>query len=809
MAQTDQDPGKELHIACTVGNVPRVSALLAQRFRRDWRDAAYGRTPLISAAASGHTEIVKLLVQDGESDINATDVENSWSALLAAVNFGHRKVVAALLADPRINPNIQSLSGSTALIDACRQADLETVKMLLEPGHWVDPSTSDNKGLSALDYCDGRIEPLILQALDRFIAEQPLPNEDPDETPLLSVEESQKLFHLACFGGHLGRVETFLRDAKLNLNAIDPEFGSSPLAAACLSGRTEIVDRLLEEKRLNPDQRSTAGLTPFMIACQQKHLAIMSSLLMDNRIDANAQTNDKGMTGLMICCETDFLDGIQLLLEFEGKVRLDIKDHSSRTALDYARGQGRELIEALSVVPKGRNSSLNPVPLEPPAAPTMASDRLHDFVEACQRGQLYLVGTYLAMYGPQCNALTTTGTTGFNEACAVGRVAVLDRLLRDPAIDPNVKDSKGRTGFFLACAKGHKEAIKLMLAFAGRIDLEQPCPDSILGRGPFKVTKKPVDVAPSELKQAIRDAIQAASAAKQLERAHILALPPAPLVLPPQPPPSRQPPPMPSSSPHPSLPPQRSPSFVVEAEQEVEVLERRRRGFRGVDSPDSATGSPLTPTFPQQEPSPVQSDTNSSQRRAPPTVPPPRLPRLDNLRGDSQSSSLPSPRSSRHSGSMTSKPRYWIEESDLEIDYKNQLGLEAFKAVYLGTVEVEVRFLDESIPSSKLEADFADWVDMPAHDNGLSVQIQCYPFLELRLTTRFLHFSRIAPRLPPRILFLLRDQAPPRRLPDFLHAPPRQLRCLCSRSLVTNRPRSSLFTFETSALPASAARHRD
>ncbi|KAJ3276180.1 hypothetical protein HDV01_005628 [Terramyces sp. JEL0728] len=125
---------KILNIACKRGLVQDVKLLLNDR-RVNPSDN--NNSCILEACKNGYAEIVRLLV--------ANHVDPSCSdnlPLRVAVINNHDKVVRVLLEDLRVDPNTHS---SQPLISACKQGNLEIVKLLLANG--CDPSVNFNSGL--------------------------------------------------------------------------------------------------------------------------------------------------------------------------------------------------------------------------------------------------------------------------------------------------------------------------------------------------------------------------------------------------------------------------------------------------------------------------------------------------------------------------------------------------------------------------------------------------------------------------------------------------------------------------------------
>ena len=101
------------------------------------------------AASSGHTEIVKLLLERG-ADVNITN-HYSCTVLVSASNEGNAEIVKLLLAHGA-DVNIRNRSNRTALMCAASSGHTEIVKLLLE--HGADVNMKDSWNSTAFDLAD-------------------------------------------------------------------------------------------------------------------------------------------------------------------------------------------------------------------------------------------------------------------------------------------------------------------------------------------------------------------------------------------------------------------------------------------------------------------------------------------------------------------------------------------------------------------------------------------------------------------------------------------------------------------------------
>ena len=224
-----------LHGAAFHGIGEIVPALLSSK---EWsineRDNL-GRTALSWAAAEGHEDVVKQLLQLEDIDPNVVDTEYGRTPLWWAAERGHEGVVRMLLerADINLNP-ADTEHGRTPLWWAAARAHEGIVRMLLERES-VNPNTADTQ--------DGR-------------------------TPLLWATER----------GHEGIVKLLLQQEDIDPNTPDSGYGQTPLLRAAQLGYEGIVKLLLERKDLTPNIPDPSGETALDLAASHEHTGIVQLL---------------------------------------------------------------------------------------------------------------------------------------------------------------------------------------------------------------------------------------------------------------------------------------------------------------------------------------------------------------------------------------------------------------------------------------------------------------------------------------------------------------------------------------------------
>ena len=109
----------------------------------------YGTTALMWSARKGYPEVAEILLQSG-AEVNDTNNYGS-TALLWAAKYGNIEMIEVLL-NNGANVNAKANNGFTALIRAAMGNHLHIAEILLE--HGADINAKDNKGWTALKWSD-------------------------------------------------------------------------------------------------------------------------------------------------------------------------------------------------------------------------------------------------------------------------------------------------------------------------------------------------------------------------------------------------------------------------------------------------------------------------------------------------------------------------------------------------------------------------------------------------------------------------------------------------------------------------------
>ena len=158
----------ELHDAAAVGKLDVVQRFIEHDPARAKSLSPDGFPVVALAAVFGHLDVVGYLADRG-ADLNTSATNGSgYNALTGAVASGHTEIVKWLLQNGA-NPNHRYGAGYSPLLSAAANGHLEIVKLLL--AHGADPHATTNDGKSALELATERNHPTVVDFLGRL---QPL-----------------------------------------------------------------------------------------------------------------------------------------------------------------------------------------------------------------------------------------------------------------------------------------------------------------------------------------------------------------------------------------------------------------------------------------------------------------------------------------------------------------------------------------------------------------------------------------------------------------------------------------------------------
>jgi ankyrin repeat protein len=494
-----------LHIAVNYGRQAVVNSLIAKGADINARNSYLAQTPLYRAAATGNTDILRLLLAQGAK---LTDKGSSLDTPLhAAARGGHAEAVQVLLAH-HAAVNALDSAKTTPLYDAARWGHYAAVKVLLANGANVNgmkngpiplsaavrggnadvvklllEDQSINKGktdysniMLAADMGNNAILTLLLKA--------GAPVEIKPSFSFIRRDSTTALAN-AARNGHYDTVKLLLENGASATgvtisNLIYSARSFTPLHAAAQHGSPEIITLLLSKGAEvdlntkdviyymnNPDPKKNQ--TPLCYAVKGGHVEA-ARLLLDAGADPNTcDANDTSPFQLAL----DANDTAMATLLIEKKATIEPNTHKGRTALHLAAMKGNVVIlkvllaRGANVLAKDQHN-YTPAQLavihnriaaarwlleKDPAARSLHAMALIGNVEEVRR---------LVNDGANINSKDSTDATPLHKAVISGNENLIAYLLEKGA-KVNAKDNVGFTPLHLAALEGQAAAVTLLL----------------------------------------------------------------------------------------------------------------------------------------------------------------------------------------------------------------------------------------------------------------------------------------------------------------------------------------------------------
>ncbi|XP_051164216.1 alpha-latrotoxin-Lhe1a-like [Leptopilina boulardi] len=140
----DENDQSVLHLAASYGILEMVKFLVQKGGIIHGKDQC-GRSVIHSAAQSGNCDLVKFLIDEG-ANVHAKGEDNR-SVLEVAVIFNHWNIVEFLLKQCDDQITAEDKNGFSIFHYACRNGNLEMIKLLLERGAKINVKTKNGKSV--------------------------------------------------------------------------------------------------------------------------------------------------------------------------------------------------------------------------------------------------------------------------------------------------------------------------------------------------------------------------------------------------------------------------------------------------------------------------------------------------------------------------------------------------------------------------------------------------------------------------------------------------------------------------------------
>ncbi|KAJ2916935.1 hypothetical protein MD484_g3527, partial [Candolleomyces efflorescens] len=441
-----------LQSAARVGNIDIIKALL------EHCDDKIDLTPALIAACQGrHTEVASILL-----DAPGTKFSSPGMALPIACRSGNDILVKDLLKHPKVDPNILTDHGYTALAEACYRGRADMISSLLSTDGIKVNTGKYHPLMLAVQVGHGRVVDLLIKGCPDIKVDQHAYKQEVVETlfsgPHFPLHPTYRQFRsMECWlreTGHIPRPGEPYRSpgcsGRLTQRAVNtysigllngprersrgdlivaknPAFGEGdPIFVYCTRvGNVRMSEAILSHHSVKINARARCGCTALIVGSFLRRHAILDRIL------------DRTDTDPTICCPTHST----AVLAAAHRLYLDtvnkITSSSLRSKLD-----------------------LNET----------ASCGCNLFICAARSGDEDTFLSFLPLTNWQTSPNTVDckfGRTALLWASVFGHESIIQLLLTNPVVDSNHRDKDGNNGLILAVESGRVEAVRELLAHPG------------------------------------------------------------------------------------------------------------------------------------------------------------------------------------------------------------------------------------------------------------------------------------------------------------------------------------------------------
>jgi ankyrin repeat protein len=448
-----------------------------------------GETAFYKACQAGLASVVSAILQRGphvvEFVLNRPESKEKMTPLHIATKAGHTEVVRVLLEQESIDINAYSAKCITPLMHAFVSRNVAVAEQLLD-----HPKIDVHKSTPS------RVSPLYLAASQGYPEMVALMLKTKEKTKLDVNEDGigESPLYAAVAKKYLDIVQLFLDCPEINPNQPDSTMGMTPLFAACEFGALDVVNALLTHPNIDPNAaRRIDGVPPLIVATQLNHSAVALALLEHPKADPNLRAKfGSGGSPLWIAALRGDLPVVQRLLNLKADIRPTVQgatafwiacqeNHANVVNEFLSRRDTGELsfdvnqpnerkASALFVACSRGNIPVIETLLErcPEADVTSKVNSSTILFEAVVRNNLSVVEVLCKhrsrSLGGIVNAMLEDGKTAIWVACSKGYGPILDHLCRILGIDVNIPATQSKfTPLHISIAFGQSEIVAALL----------------------------------------------------------------------------------------------------------------------------------------------------------------------------------------------------------------------------------------------------------------------------------------------------------------------------------------------------------
>ena len=387
------------------------------------------------------------------------------TALMKAVMTGRMDLVKSLISeDLKLNLDLRTSDGSTALILAVKRGDLDMAITLIEAGANLDIHTDD--GCNALiKSCNFGYERVVKALIEHGANVNEFSKNgntgtsmislyflDYNKNHIISFRRSLVGLMKACEKGYIGIVEALCKaNAKIEIHSND---GCCAFIRSANYGHEECV-RLLIEYGANINIVSLGGRNTALIkACEKGYTNIARMLIEKNCTLDHANKAEE--TAIMIATKYGRDDICNMIREKQREIIRNCGISSSESCLLRAVKEGDEVTACCLI----RNGCVLVCHYPDGCCPMIKSSNLgYDNI-----------ALDLIKYGADVNATSNNGNTALMKACERGNVTIAKALLEARA-KIELHNKEGCCAFIRASNNGHEEIIRLLISFGANINV--------------------------------------------------------------------------------------------------------------------------------------------------------------------------------------------------------------------------------------------------------------------------------------------------------------------------------------------------
>ena len=331
--------------------------------------------------------IVKFFVIERGCNVNAIDIDGKTPLMLASGCHNGHLVMKCLIYDCQCDLSLQDNKGNTALHIACKQKNVEAIKLILE-ARQCDVNIKNNEGFSpillACTEDDHSLQNEVLETLKLLVEANCDVSAvtDSGETAIMLIvkwveiksheiteylvnscgydlslknRNGNTALHIACTVNNSSFVDTLVKHRQCDLGIKNSD-GNTPLHVACLQGNNKLANMILsvssnELYTLNNSYQSpfhiassnvsqspelcrslvtkmcekhdSFGNTPLHIACKVNDVQLLE-VAAELKCDPNL-TNNSGDTPLHLACTSGNLEMVRLLMKMNCDTKIENK----------------------------------------------------------------------------------------------------------------------------------------------------------------------------------------------------------------------------------------------------------------------------------------------------------------------------------------------------------------------------------------------------------------------------------------------------------------------------------------------------